>query len=130
MKRTILITAFSLGSLIHAGCDITSPPPASVVVQMFVESDSLLAPLMLHETFQPATTTALPITDAEVGVRLDGSPISYHHNPLNPGMYEPREPLRVRAGSAVDVSINYDAGQISASTILPPKLKIDSASAF
>lgn len=127
MKRSMLtIIHLFFGMLLYTGCDVMAPPPQSVVVQMFVESDSTLTPLTLHETFQPSSTVPVPITDADVLVWLNEAQISFSHSPSNPGTYLPRDPLQVPSGSSLELRIAHDAEVITASTSLPPRLAIDS----
>ena len=115
--------------LLLAGCDAVRPEDTShVVVEAYVTAGEpagrirLWRPLPLNAPYPFDATTG--IDDADVAVIIGEAALAYTHS--DPGHYTPNRLLVTPEYARLDLRINRLGERITATSLVPPRIKIDS----
>ncbi|HYE58206.1 MAG TPA: DUF4249 family protein [Rhodothermales bacterium] len=112
--------------LVLAGCDAGEPPYVpELVVEAFLEAGQPLGGLTLRRTLPtdaPSGNDA--VTDAGALVRLSGQSVPLVH--VGSGRYRPASPALLVPGSVLAFEATWQGSTATATTTVPPVLRLDS----
>ncbi len=115
--------------MVWARCDTIEPEEGPrLVVEAFLDAGKPLPPVILRRTVAlTAPGYDTPVTDADVLLTLDGTPVPYAPDPARPGQYVSVEgggmvPARAR----YDLRVRWQGQEATAAGEVPPPVRLDS----
>ncbi len=127
LARRFLYGLLGILLLVTTGCDARVTASNALVVEAYFESGEPLGAVRLSRTAPLAAMTDSEPVEAEVRVEVDGLSVMYLPETANPGSFIPSISVEALPGMEVVLEATTPDGQVSAVTIMPPVIAIDSA---